>query len=255
MGNTKTKSMINYTYTIGDQVVHGAASSNYVEPFIREVIISIKKECNKQYFKPGDVLTYSLVLTNIGSYLAEFININEEILYQTLILDSIRASAIGEIDFAYQEAVSGLDFTIQKLEPHESVHIIYQTIVNELISHDFNISSVSEIEIDDQDLIYSNAVEIAQRYARVIIETTTDEFVYPNREYSYNLTASNVGNCIADDVELSMQLPSRYALSYIMVEDDNIENFTIDNNILKFFVGAIDVNEIKNINVTGKISK
>ena len=255
MSNTKTKSMINYTYTIGDQVVHGAASSNYVEPFIRDVVISIKKDCNKKYFKPGDVLTYSLVLTNIGSYLAEFININEEILYQTLILDSIKASAIGDIDFTYQEAVSGLDFTIQKLEPHESVHITYQTIVNELISHDFNISSVSEVEIDDQDLVYSNAVEVAQRYARVIVETTTDEFVYPNREYTYLVKATNVGNCIADDVELSMQLPSRYSLNYIMVEDDNIENFTIDNNVLKFFVGTIDVNEVKSITVTGKISK
>jgi hypothetical protein len=255
MKNPKTKAMINYSYSVGDAVVHGSTSSNYVEPFIRDVVISIKKECSTKYFKPGDILTYNLVVANIGTYFAEFINISEQIQNQTIIVDSISVSSLKDIDFAYQDAIKGIDFIISNLAPNDTVYISYQTVVDEILDPNFNIVSVSEIEVDDNNIIYSNPVEIVQKYARIICEVETSPYIYYNKPYQYNITVTNVGNSEANDVELSTQLPEEYELDHITIDEENCDSTSLNNNILKFTIGNISANETKLISVSGKIKK
>lgn len=253
MDNPKTKSLINYTYSVGDMIVHGSTSSNYVEPFIRDVVINIKKNCNVQYFKPGDVLTYTITVANVGTYLSEFINISEEILHQNIIADSIKVSSINDIDFMHQDSVNGIDFIIKKLNPHESIHITYQTIVDEIINPNQNIISTSEIEVDDQELIYSTPIEIQQKFARILCEAESSPYIYPNQPYQYILTVSNIGNCSADDVEISSQIPYSYELDSVYIDDEVCDVMSINNNILKFMIGEVDPNDSKIITITGKI--
>src|SRR5690554_6808278 len=162
MKNNKTKSIVNYKYAVGDTIIHGSTSSNYVEPFIRDVVISVRKNCDQQFFKPGDVLTYDIVVANIGTYLAEFININETIKHQTLIVESIKLSSLENVDFKYQDAIDGINFIIRTLNPNETIHISYQTLVDEIIDPDTNIISTSEIEVDDQDIFTTKPIEIEQ---------------------------------------------------------------------------------------------
>lgn len=255
MKNIKTKSTVSYKYAVGDTIVHGSTSSNYVDPFLRDVVISIKKNCDQTYFKPGDILNYDIIVSNIGTYLAEFININESIKSQTLIVDSIKLSSLDNIDFKYQDAIDGVDFIIKSLNPNETVHIAYQTIVDEIIDPHQNIISVSEVEVDDQDLMYTNPIEIEQKYARIICEAETAPYIYPNKDYQYILTITNIGNTIAEDVEISSQLPSSYALESINIDEEVCEISSINDNVLKFIIGSIDADESKTVTITGRIQK
>lgn len=255
MKNIKTKSIVNYKYAVGDTIVHGSTSSNYVEPFLRDVIISIKKDCDHNYFKPGDILTYDILVANSGTYLAEFININEEIKNQTLIVDSIKLSSLENIDFKYQDAIDGIDFIIKSLNPNETVHIVYQTIVDEIIDPKQNITSISEVEVDDQDLFYTKPIELEQKYARIICEAETIPFIYPNKVYQYILTITNVGNTIAEDVEILSQLPNAYALESINIDDDICDISTLSDDVVKFIIGSIEADESKTVIITGRIQK
>lgn len=255
MKNNKTKSMVSYKYAVGDTIIHGSTSSNYVEPFIRDVVISVRKNCDQKYFKPGDILTYDLVVANIGTYLAEFINITESIKNQSLIVESVKISSLENVDFKYQDAIDGIDFIIRTLNPNETVHISYQTIVDEIIDPDINIISLSEIEVDDQDIFTTKPIELEQKYARIICEAETAPYIYPNKPYQYILTITNVGNCPAQDVEVTSQLLNSYVLESIRIDDETCDISSVNDNLLKFVIGNLEANESKTITITGRIQK
>src|SRR5690554_5416313 len=180
MKNIKTKATVNYNYNLGNMIVQGKTTSNYVEPFIREVIVRIKRNADKKYFKPGDLITYTLVLTNDGNYHAEEVIINENIAYQTLVEGSVKLSCIEDAQpFKFIKHDNHLEFIITNLKPHRSIYIQYQTIVGEAEGLNDQLKSSSTITIDNMNKIEAEPVVIEKKYAKVVCHIDEIDFIYP----------------------------------------------------------------------------
>ena len=135
------------------------------------------------------------------------------------------------------------------------MHLRYQTLVDELIDATENITSISEVEVDEQDLFYTNSIELQQKYAKIICEASVDEFVYPNKPYQYTLVISNVGNCLAENVSISSVLPKSYVLDSLLIEGEYTDDYSIHNDELNFEIDFVDANSLKTVIINGKIKR
>jgi uncharacterized repeat protein (TIGR01451 family) len=245
MKNIKSRATLSYAYNLGDVVVRNVTNSNFVQPEYREVAIKVRKFANVEYYKPGDIITYTLVLTNVGTYEANNVTIREDLPYQVLIKESIKLRNLNEQSFVFKDDLNSVNFVLDHFAPNNTIYITYQTIVDEIVDINYNITTSAQLTIDDEVVLNSNPVAISLKYARLVCEKKTVEVIYPNKSFEYLITIENIGNEKAVDLEISDQLPESYVLENILIDDVPCLNYAIDNTTLKFSVG--EVNQFKSI--------
>ena len=79
MKNLKCRATLSYAYNLGDIVVQNVTNSNFIQPELREVNIRVRKFASTSFFKPGDILTYTIVLSNDGTYEAKGVLVKEDL--------------------------------------------------------------------------------------------------------------------------------------------------------------------------------
>lgn len=254
MKNLKCRATLSYAYHLGDIVVQNVTNSNFVQPELREINIRVRKFANTSYFKPGDIISYTIVISNDGSSDAKNIIIKEPLKYQSLIKESIKIRSIDEKVILYEESKDEVTFTLESLSSLSTIYLTYQTIIDEIIDIAYNISASSKVITEDTK-IESNKVELMQRFARIICEKKTDTIIYPNKPFAIEIVIENVGNEKAVNLDLVDQLPDRYCLHELYIDKEQVTNYLIEGNNLKYFLGEIEPFSKKVVTLVGLIKK
>lgn len=255
MKNMKCRATLSYVYRLGDQVVHHVTRSNFVEAEYREVLLKAKKFASTSYFKPGDVITYTLVVTNVGSYEASSVCISDELPHQTLLTDSVNVRSLNDVNFTCEEQNEGLAIKLDHIVPHDTVYVTYQTLVHESLDITTDLTNHATISVDEDLEVTTNDINIEQRYAKLVCEKEITPILYPNKSFEYFIQLENVGNTPAVDLEISDQLLDNYILEALYVEGEEKSDYTIENSILKFRLQEIAPFSKTTVKVVGFIKR
>ncbi len=88
--NVRSQASVTYAYALGNLKIKNITHSNVVSTIVREVGLLAKKIANVEFFKPGDVITYNIIVTNPGNTKATKVTITDELDHQSYVKDSFR---------------------------------------------------------------------------------------------------------------------------------------------------------------------
>lgn len=238
MKNIKCRATLSYDYDLGDIVVHNVTNSNFVQPELREINIRVRKYANVNYFKPGDIITYTVVITNDGTYPAQDVCLKEPLKHQSLLKETIKVRSLVEPTLTYTENKDEVIFTLDYLEPQYTIYVTYQARVEEIIDINFNIDATAIVQADNYTLS-TNTVMLIQKYAKIICEKKTDSIIYPNKQFAIEIALENIGNEKAVNLDFSDQLPERFCLDEVYLGSELLTDYVIEGNTLKLSIGEI----------------
>jgi len=259
----RSQASVSYVYSLGNLKINNLINSNTVDTEIRKVNLLGTKTASTQFFRPNDVITYNLVLTNNGNSSANNVQIKDELHHQKLIEGSFsylfleKSKSLVSLSSKENE----LFFKIEELKPHEVCIITYQAVIDDITDIGLNLNSTANVSSQEMDPTPINKLSLKQLYANVKCEKKCVDFTYLNTEIQYLLSLVNNGNAPAYDIEITDQLPQTFALSQtpdaITINKENLDIYTFDEKtgLLKLYIDKIVPNEQIEIVVKGKIIK
>lgn len=255
MKELKSQANVYFNYTVGTSVIKSMSSSNVSKVNLRDVNLLSKK----YFYREGSNITFSIIISNIGSYKAEKLVINDDLEGLVFIEDSLRVSTLkeGEIDYYYNVNENSLIIETEHLNELDALYINYHA----KLTSPNSIKTSAIIYSDNLTPIETNDVEIESGQAELILsKKSACDYTYVNADLTYLMTLENVGSLEAYDVEVVDNLPNTYQLNEenpILINGNPYSNFTFDelNHILKINFKIIVPQSKIEIKIIGKIVK
>ncbi|HHZ18609.1 MAG TPA: DUF11 domain-containing protein [Acholeplasmataceae bacterium] len=259
----RSQASVSYAYSLGNLRINSVVSSNAVDTEIRTVKLLGKKTASHEFFRPGDVITYNLVITNTGNFAASNVLIEDELSYQKLVEGSFTYSFLenSKAEARLLEKAGGLAFEIDELRPYEVCIISYRTVVDDIRDTTVDLRSAPTIRSKEIPATPAGELLIKQRYAHLECEKKCVDFAYLNTDISYLLTLKNTGNATAYDIEITDQLPQTFELAKspdtVVFNKLNLDIYTFDQKtrLLKIYIDKMEPGETAEIVINGKIVK
>ncbi|MGX8850335.1 DUF7507 domain-containing protein [Amedibacillus sp. YH-ame10] len=203
----------NYTFTVDPAQpngVSGSASSNTVNTQINEAILSMEKTSDKSFVDTGDVITYSILLTNTGNADASNVVVNDAVPSGTTF---VPGSLVG---------ATGTPPTLTLINPIAaggSATISFQVKVGTTIptpnpvlnsaTSTFTFTTDPENPNGQTGTSASNVVEIQVNHASITTLKLVDKsFADTGDVITYTLQLQNTGNVAANNVIINDALPA-----------------------------------------------
>lgn len=261
--NVKSQASIAYAYTLGNLKIKNITYSNVVNTVVREVELLAKKISNTEYFKPGDVITYNIIITNPGNTKATKVCITDDLAHQTYVKDSFRYlfldDTVADIKMNLKE--NGLIFEIDELKPKDVCVLSYQAVVDKVEEICLDLRNCTSIKSKEVKPFTTNPVDIKQRYAKIECTKKALDLVLINSDIEYEIIITNKGNVEAVDLEVIDQLPFTFELDQgeeaITVNGKSVDIYAFDKetHILKFIIERVLPHETVKVLVKGRITK
>lgn len=252
----KSMAKIKYSYDLDGINLQELSESNVVKTEVRKFNLLLKKLTNQEYFKLGDIITCTLIVSNLGNYKNTNVVINDNLLNQELIDYSIKATTLenNKVNPSYLLDNNNLKIVIDEIYPQEVIIITYK--IKPL--KQTQIESLTTIQSDETALAEINNNPLKHGYAKIeCIKAVSDDVTFINTDLTYILSLVNKGNIAAYNVEVYDELPITFELdSYNPVTlNNNLINYQLEGNILKLLIPSIEPNAILDIKVNGRIIK
>lgn len=260
MDKIKSQATVFYAYTVGNSQIKSISTSNISYLDLREVNVLTKKFVNKEFYRPDDTLSYTIIISNIGSNCASNLVINDDLDNLDIDLDSLKINSLKqkEINSKFEIKDNSLIIEIPLLEIHDVLYINYLAKTKDAPQ---KLSNSAIIYSDEMPPIETNKTDLEQKYAQLhISKRTATDYTYYNTDLSYLINLENKGNVAAVDVEVVDELPITFALNEtdaVTINNTPTSSYTIDSktNILKINIDYIKPNSKYEIKVNGKIIK
>lgn len=211
----RANAKISYAYSLGATQINNFCETNTIDVEIRYVDLKIKKSANNYFYKPGDLLHYSIVISNIGNYLAEDVIVVDDLKNLTYVEGSCSVLISHNVS---QVLTPNLDtdnitFEIGHIEPQTSVVINYSAVANPDIRNNEDLTNTATIYSKRINPIYSNIISIEQKYANIVSrKTASKEYVYNYDYLDFTISLTNTGNASAYNVQIIETLPQGFVL-------------------------------------------
>lgn len=253
----KSMARVKYSYNIEGVNLSGLTQSNIVTTEIRKMSLSVKKLVNTDFYKPQDIITYTIILSNTGNVAITNIVLKDDVKHQNFIMDSLSSFNLNnELNyFNYELKKNTLVINIEEIKAQEVIIITYKTIICDNIDH---ITPQLKVACDELKDIKEQTIELKQGYAEIeCFKKVSNDYTYLNTNLSYELSLINKGNCSAYNVEVYDELPQTYELNADngVTINNNPVTFKYENNILSFIIPEIPTLAEVNVLVNGKIIK
>lgn len=253
MKELKSQANVYYTYTVGTSAIKSMSASNMNTVNLREVNLITKK----YFYREKNEVTFSIIVSNVGSYKAEKLIINDDLEGLSLINASLRVSTLkeGKVNYTYTVKENSLIIEVDHLNDLDALYINYHA---NIVAKGL-ISTSAIIYSDNLTPIETNNVEIEAGQAELILsKKTACDYTYYNTDLTYLMTLENVGSLEASDVEIVDNLPSTYELKKsdaILINNTLCTNYSFDasTHILKIFIPLVKAKEVLEIKINGKI--
>ena len=261
--NVKSQATVTYAYAQGNLKVKSISTSNIVSTEIRMVDLLAKKTANMEAFKPNDVITYHIIINNPGNYSATNVLVTDELIHQTYLKDSFKYLFLDESKTEVKATVKDKEivFEIDELKPNGVCVLMYQASFDDILDINIDIKNTSNIRSKEVQPFSTNTLNMKQQYAKLEIVKKAVDYTYLNTDISYLITIKNVGNIVANEVEVVDQLPYTFELDKskeaITVDNQNIDKYQLDKktNTLKLIIDKVEPNANVLVVVKGKIVK
>lgn len=263
MEQLKSQATVCYAYTVGSASIKSISVSNETSLNLREVLLNAKKFVNQNYFKPGEVLSYTILITNNGNFRASNITIDDDLAHQQFLNNSLSLFSLKdskEINYKHTVNSQSLVIELESIEAGDVIGINYQA-KTKVEGEPYKIQNCAIIYSDEVVPFETPSVTSETKFASLLVsKKTATDYTYYNTDLSYLITIYNEGNLEAVDVELSDQLPVTFELNSekaIFLNDEEITHFSFDNNskILKMNLGTIHPKTNYELRVNGRIVK
>lgn len=255
--NIKSQATLTYNYSLGGANFEGSAISNLVSTEIRTTDIIIKKIASCEYYKPTDIITYTLIITNRGNYKASNVLIKDSLKMQDYIDGSFKSTFIGDTSDVVFSNTEALSFAIKDLTPNTICLISYRVIVNSALTTSDEADSTLSVESEEFNTLKIDNVKLTQGYAKVVCsKKALPDYAYINTDLIYQITLKNVGTTAAYNVNVADHLPETFLLDEngVIFNDQNLE-YNYSNNQLGFTIDKIMPDEELQVYVKGRIYK
>lgn len=261
--NVKSQATISYAYALGNLKIKNITTSNVVNTEIRSVNLLAKKTASSDYFKPLDVITFNIIITNPGNSSATNVVINDDLFHQSYIEGSFKYLFLDDSKTKVSMKINenNLIFEITELKPNDVCVISYQVVIDDIDELCVDLRNTSNVYSKEVLPFTTNKLDLKQRYAKIICEKKTVDFTYLNTDLNYLVKIKNTGNVDAIDLEVVDQLPKTFELSKtpdaITVDKKNIDIFVVDKetNTLKFIIDKVEAGKTVEAVIKGKIVK
>ena len=126
--NVKSMARVKYSYNLDGVNLNGVSTSNVVSTEVRKMGLLARKFSSSDYFKPGDIMTYNIILTNSGNTITNNIVINDLVNGQELLTNTIKYSLLNnqEINLTYTYEDNNFKIQIPYLEPNDVCVVSYE---------------------------------------------------------------------------------------------------------------------------------
>jgi len=260
--NVFSQAKVSYAYSVGNLKIRNITNSNVVATEVKSVELLAKKIASQAYFKPNDIITYTLVLQNKGSTPVTDVVVNDDLYHQKYVLDSFQYLFLDDTksDIKISITENNLIFEIPKIEANSTLIITYQVEIDNIEELSVDILNIANIHSKEVKPFQTNTIDLKQRYAKLeCIKKCVDE-AYFNTDIKYSIILKNTGNLDAIDIEVVDQLPKTFKLDSkkpITINNNLVDIYTFDeeNKILKFIVDKVEKNSEVEIIIKGKIVK
>lgn len=261
--NIKSQATIYYSYNLEGTSFKSVSTSNTLETPLKVASFYVKKIANTFYFKPGDIITYTIVINNASNFKVTDISIHDLIDNQTFIKDSFNYYYLKDEgkDVKVDVKEENLEFHIEEMDSSTVLIISYKAKALDDLELYEEIQNHSLITTKETNDITINDLNLTQKYAKVICEKTIlNDFAYLNANLTYKITVKNIGNFKATDIELVDQLPETFKLSStspITINEKETLNYTFDEktSILTIPFEVLEPLDEINIIINGSIIK
>lgn len=256
----KSHTEISYAYSLGETTVNKKTNA-YLDIELRYIDLKIKKTAHNYFYKPGDELKYSIIITNVGNHLAEEMFVVDDIRNLTFIENSCLVVKDGVILDNINPKINDnhLTFDIGNVDPNSTVIINYKAYANEEINLDEPLSNQASVYAKRVNRIDSNLVNIEQKFAQIsTTKNCSKQYVYNHDLLDIYLYLKNTGNISAKNIKISEKLPNGFVLSdeeSILLNDMPYENFeyNLEQNTLTIFIDELTSNSESKITIKGQI--
>lgn len=181
--------------------------------------ISVTKTANPTTFAVGDIITYTVVITNTGSNFITGVRIVDNLGggNTAYVLDSANLSTLSTSYPITPIATNPLTFTLQELNAGQSMTLTYNCQV--VFNLPANVNTIINT-VQATGYTYSNSYS-AFANATITRSTTTPfsitkgstlSVVYPNQTFSYIITLTNNNTTVASVANITDTLPSNFTL-------------------------------------------
>jgi|GEM_PF-812164 len=261
--NVRSQASVTYAYALGNLKIKNITHSNVVSTIVREVGLLAKKIANVEFFKPGDVITYNIIVTNPGNTKATKVTITDELDHQSYVKDSFRYLFLddseAEIKLGLKEGA--LVFEIDELEPKDVCVLSYQAVADKVEEICLDLRNSTCIKSREVKPFTTDQFEIKQRYAKIECTKRAVDQVFLNSDIEYEILLTNKGNVEAVDLEVVDQLPVTFELDSgedaitVNGKPAEIHVFNKDTRILKLMIDKVLPSETVKVIVRGRITK
>ena len=260
MNQLKSQATVFYAYTVGNSQIKSISKSDVSLFNLKDIDLLTKKFIDNNYYKPNDIVSFTIIISNIGSSKATNLIINDDLEGISILENSIKVSSLKNknIDFNFSLKNSSLIIEVPYLDIKDTLYITYQA---QITTEESIYSSSSFIYSDEATPIETNKVQLEKKYASLTVsKRTPTSYVYYNTDINYSIIVENEGNVEARDVEVVDELPTTFILrekAPIFVNNTEVTDYDFDVNTHKLTIklDKIPSSSKNEIIIHGKIIK
>lgn len=261
--NVKSQATIYYSYDLEGTSFKSVSTSNTLSTPLKIASFFAKKIANTNYFKPGDIITYTIVINNASNFKVTNISIKDLIDNQIFIKDSLHYYYLNQEgkDVSYLIDNEKLEFRVEELLPSTVLIISYKAKAKENLELYEELQNYSKITTNEGNEISITDLNLTQKYAKVICEKSVlNDYAYLNSSLTYKIVVKNIGNYKATDLEVVDELPETFRLSKenpIFINGKETQDYTFNNekSILTIPFEILDPLDEIEIIINGSIVK
>ena len=261
---------VNYEYNQGSAIIDKQAQSNTVDTLINQPLIKIQKTVCNNYFKPGDYITYSISISNMGGAVANNVVISEPLVNQTylansalLTLNGVHSDALTVGNIVNEGTITGgFGFQIATLPANTTAIITFKAKPNSGVDTITNKATVyygPKVEGQTRSNVESNETTSELKYAELRVTKSAPSTVDCGSNFTYTINVENTGNTAAQNASLKDKLPMEFvvpATGAVTVDGEEVL-YTIDaeTNMITIYLGTLNPGSAGNrtIIINGKI--
>ena len=113
MNQLKSQATVFYAYTVGNSQIKSISKSDVSLFNLKDIDLLTKKFIDNNYYKPNDTVSFTIIISNIGSSKATNLIINDDLEGISILENSIKVSSLKNKNIDYNFSLKNSSLIIE----------------------------------------------------------------------------------------------------------------------------------------------